>query len=583
MSLECSICCYTFSKLKTLTCQHAFCPACLEQIEFNRRIKCPLCRQETTLNAFGVKDLVSRFGGSLECTDCNVGVDMTSGLWCQNCSSILCESCSNAIHRNHSVEKVDLLGPVKFSIYNLDKFSRIHTKLALIQKRLIREYVQQLGDALERELDNDLTSRLTRLKAEKDHLKRAFELNSENVLSGGEGARSASESEENSVDLEWIQQEGAGSTSSELQSGSLTKDHFASVLSEVYKMSATSLRSRAELGRLSQTGLIFNPPTVDKAVGMFVEHGKFASFSVSMNSLKKEPMLRVPSTYIGAGLLDEPCDLCVNPYRGSVHVTNTHKGLYTFMLNSESDDMYLHQPLQQANDQCAGIAYDPLNRFILTTVLRNFTDWFVQVYDGRHMRLQTEIACPKEPLIANGWYRWVTALPKSRVLVSSGDSQNAALWLLHIHSRRWILLNSQHGATYRKAAFHQPIKRRKEGLLYVPDLHNRLVVTFVINLENWTLIKSAEIRTGELTRELAMCVEVHEGRLVVGNWRTGNVIVADLVKCSSEMLTSLGPRQLSSLCFVGRDQLLILCKQKEVIEMYDLRSSDSLMPCISCS
>uniref|UniRef100_A0A5S6R6C7 Uncharacterized protein n=1 Tax=Trichuris muris TaxID=70415 RepID=A0A5S6R6C7_TRIMR len=474
---------------------------------------------------------------------------------------------ADAIHRNHSVEKVDLLGPVKFSIYNLDKFSRIHSKLALIQKRLIREYVQQLGDALERELDNDLTSQLTRLKAEKDHLKRAFELNSENVLSGGEGARSASESEENSVDLEWIQQEGAGSTSSELQSGSLTKDHFASVLSEVYKMSATSLRSRAELGRLSQTGLIFNPPTVDKAVGMFVEHGKFASFSVSMNSLKKEPILRVPSTYIGAGLLDEPCDLCVNPYRGSVHRS-----------------CYEHpQPLQQANDQCASIAYDPLSRFILTTVLRNFTDWFVQVYDGRHMRLQTEIACPKEPLIANGWYRWVTALPKSRVLVSSGDSQNAALWLLHIHSRRWILLNSQHGATYRKAAFHQPIKRRKEGLLYVPDLHNRLVVTFVINLENCTLIKSAEIRTGELTRELAMCVEVHEGRLVVGNWRTGNVIVADLVKCSSEMLTSLGPRQLSSLCFVGRDQLLILCKQKEVIEMYDLRSSDSLMPCISCS
>ncbi|KFD49361.1 hypothetical protein M513_09724 [Trichuris suis] len=563
--------------------KHAFCPACLEQIEFNRKIKCPLCRQETTLNAFGVKDLVSRFGGSLECTDCNLVVDMTSGLWCQTCSSILCESCSGSLHRNHSIEKVDRLGPVKFSIYNLDKFSRIHTKLALIQKRLIREYVQQLGDALERELDNDLTSRLTRLKAEKEHLKRAFELNSENVLSSDAAAHSVSENEENCVDSDWVHQEGSATVSSDLQAGSLTKDHFASVLSEVYKMSATSLRSRAELGRLSQTGLIFNPPTVDKAAGMFVEYGKFASFSVSMNSLKKEPMLRVPSTYIGAGLLDEPCDLCVNPYRGTVHVTSTHKGLYTFMLNAESDDMYLHQPLQQANDQCASIAYDPLNRFVLTTVLRNFTDWIVQVYDGRHMRLQTEIPCPKEPNIANGWYRWVTALPKSRVLVSSGDSQHAALWLLHIHSRRWTLLNSQRGATYRKAAFHQPIKRRKEGLLYVPDLHNRLVVTFVINLENWSLIKSAEIRTTELTRELAMCVEVHEGRLVVGNWRTGNVIVADLVKCSSEMMTSLGPRQLSNLCFIGRDQLLILCKQKEVIEVYDLRSSDSLMPCISCA
>ncbi|CDW56770.1 hypothetical protein TTRE_0000505201 [Trichuris trichiura] len=401
-------------------------------------------------------------------------------------------------------------------------------------------------------------------------------LNSENVLSSDAVANSVSENEENCVDSEWVHREGSATVSSDSQSGSLTKDHFASVLSEVYKMSATSLRSRAELGRLSQTGLIFNPPTVDKAVGMFVEYGKFASFSVSMNSLKKEPMLRVPSTYIGAGLLDEPCDLCVNPYRGTVHVTSTHKGLYT-------DDMYLHQPLQQSNDQCASIAYDPLNRFVLTTVLRNFTDWIVQVYDGRHMRLQTEIPCPKEPLIANGWYRWVTALPKSRVLISTGDSQHAALWLLHIHSRRWTVLNSQRGATYRKAAFHQPIKRRKEGLLYVPDLHNRLVVTFVINLENWSLIKSAEIRTTELTRELAMCVEVHEGRLVVGNWRTGNVIVADLVKCSSEMMTSLGPRQLSSLCFIGRDQLLILCKQKEVIEVYDLRSSDSLMPCISCA
>ncbi|OUC48576.1 zinc finger, C3HC4 type [Trichinella nativa] len=566
MSLECSICCDIFPKLKQLACLHVFCADCLEKIEQDRCVKCPLCRRETTLNGFGVGDLTSKFGGHLQCSDCDCQVEMTNAIWCKDCATILCQRCLVLSHQRHSVEQVDQLGPVKFSICQLEKFARVHTKLAMIQKRLIREYVQQLGEALERELDDDLTARLTRLKAEKEHLKAAFELNSEKHVewSGGGGSQDGGGdgcADQEGLTGSWLRPD--------LKQG---QGRFASVLNEVYKMSPTSLRARALLGQLPQTGVIFNPPPVDKAVSLFVENGKFALFSISMNSMRKKPALRAPSAYIGAGLLDEPCDLCVNAHREAIHVTCVHKGLYTFLLNSESDELYLYQPLIQANDQCAGVAYDSVNRFVLTTVLRNFTDWIVQIYDSRHLKLQAEIACPKEPKIANGWYRWITALTKSFVLVSAGDNKTAALWLLHLHRKRWTLLHTQHGATYRKAAFHRPAKvDRSEALLYVPDVHNRLVVTFVLNLDTLTIRKTTEIRTSELTRELAICVAALEGRLVVGNWRTGNVIVADLVKCSSELLTSLGPQQLASLCFVDRNQLLMLCKQKEVIELFDLR------------
>ncbi|KRX95565.1 hypothetical protein T4E_2056 [Trichinella pseudospiralis] len=518
MSLECSICCDIFPKLKQLACLHVFCADCLEKIEQDRCVKCPLCRRETTLNGFGVGDLTSKFGGHLQCSDCDCQVEMTNAIWCKDCATILCQRCLVLSHQRHSVEQVDQLGPVKFSICQLEKFARVHTKLAMIQKRLIREYVQQLGEALERELDDDLTARLTRLKAEKEHLKAAFELNSEkHVVEWSGGSQDGCAGQE-SLTGSWLRPD--------LKQG---QGRFASVLNEVYKMSPTSLRARALLGQLPQTGVIFNPPPVDKAVSLFVENGKFALFSISMNSMRKKPALRVPSAYIGAGLLDEPCDLCVNAHREAIHVTCVHKGLYTFLLNSESDELYLYQPLIQANDQCAGVAYDSVNRFVLTTVLRNFTDWIVQIYDSRHLKLQAEIAC--------------------------------------------LLYTSRcHGATYRKAAFHRPAKvDRSEALLYVPDVHNRLVVTFVLNLDTLTIRKTTEIRTSELTRELAICVAALEGRLVVGNWRTGNVIVADLVKCSSELLTSLGPQQLASLCFVDRNQLLMLCKQKEVIELFDLR------------
>ncbi|VDP19722.1 unnamed protein product [Soboliphyme baturini] len=94
MSLECAVCSYSFAKLKRLACSHSFCSSCLEKIEFNGQIRCPYCRQVTSLRGFGIDELASRFGGQLECSNCGTNVDMSDGFWCQTCRSTICSSCT---------------------------------------------------------------------------------------------------------------------------------------------------------------------------------------------------------------------------------------------------------------------------------------------------------------------------------------------------------------------------------------------------------------------------------------------------------------------------------------------------------
>ncbi|KAI8486740.1 hypothetical protein Bbelb_354880 [Branchiostoma belcheri] len=99
-SLECSICCYTFTKPKVLPCLHTFCEHCLREWV-----------QKTDDGVEGIKDNVFlaslvkavtehheiRQGkDDLLCTNCEEGKPATSR--CSECAEFLCESCESA-HR----------------------------------------------------------------------------------------------------------------------------------------------------------------------------------------------------------------------------------------------------------------------------------------------------------------------------------------------------------------------------------------------------------------------------------------------------------------------------------------------------
>lgn len=583
MSLECLVCSDNFAKLKQLSCRHAFCRSCLREIERFGKIKCPYCRQETQLSAFGVDDLRSQFGGQLQCSDCQQNdVEMKDGVWCRKCTSILCSRCSAESHREHDgLESTDRLGPVKFCVQQLDKFSAIHTRLTMLQKQLVREYMLQLGEALERELDHDLAQRLRRLKAEKQHLRSAFDLE-------GRPDDTAAGARQNPPTPPSPQSEDGQSTGEETGSSSSTgvlvphrsaKDellssdsgHFVQILYELTKMSE-SLTPDEELSALPKDGQIFNPLPLDKTVELFLQSGRFSTFANSIHTLSKRKRSQVPAEYWAAGALDDPCDLCAVVDRRLLFVACVRKGLVAFSLD---DGAFVnHYPVTIEDDQLASVAYDPENRFLLTTVLRNFQEWYIQVYEISTMRLRDEIPCPSEQgeRVANSWYRWLTPVSGSRVIVSTGDRNRSVLWMVNLHSRRWTTLHTRTNSAFRKAAFHQPkSKNYKEGLLYVPDMHNKSVVTFIMNRATCELTGASEIRTEEFNRELPNCVLASGGTLLVGNWNTGNLIVADLAKCKSQILTCVGPKELFNLYYVQDEgKLLVLCKQKELIEVYTL-------------
>lgn len=557
----------SYRKLKQLQCRHAFCNTCLEKIERYGRIKCPYCRQETNLSAFGIVDLTSQFGGRLQCTDCNSNVELHDSLWCPDCVSILCASCVKTRHESHNdIQHVHkTLAPVRYCVQQLDRFSAIHTKLTLLQKQLIIEYMRQLSQALQRELDDDLTHRINRLKAEKQYLRQAFDIDVSSEVAQEFSHANIGDNEAGSSNFI------TETVSNQCKLADAA--HLSSILKEVYKLSPASLQGRAELGSLPKDGVIFNPLPLDKMVDLFLEMGRFSTFSVSMNTLKKRRSHQIPSNYLGAGILDDPCDLCVIPERKIVLVTCVNRGIYSFLMNADSgsDTTFRHYPPIEENDQFAGIAYDSDNRYIVTTVLRDFQHWYVQIYERRGMRLRSEVPCPQEPRIHNSWYRWIINLPRGHAIISTGDQNNSVLWLLNLHSHRWSTLHTRENATFRKAAFHQPTTTSKqEGLLYVPDMRNKSIVTFLLNTKTWELSKANEIKTSEFLRELPISVNAKGGKLVVGYWNTGNVIYADLSKSTSLTLTSVGPKELFSFCFVDLDSILILCKQREVVEAYSL-------------
>ena len=111
--LTCSVCYKLFENPKYLSCHHFFCKNCLEMMQPQSVITCPICRKGTTVSAGGVKELDDNFFiGSLvddllknkvdgkkdvKCEMCQQ--ENTVVTYCADCVLFLCHSCDR--HQHH--------------------------------------------------------------------------------------------------------------------------------------------------------------------------------------------------------------------------------------------------------------------------------------------------------------------------------------------------------------------------------------------------------------------------------------------------------------------------------------------------
>ena len=120
-SLLCSICTDVFEDATLLKCGHTFCRQCLVSYDQYQRhvedaIPCPLCRQQTSLNAarvaglssnVTVNSLVEDFNTKSKlyedpkCTQCHrqsgkSGSSIYAVAFCNQCEIYMCERCLNA-------------------------------------------------------------------------------------------------------------------------------------------------------------------------------------------------------------------------------------------------------------------------------------------------------------------------------------------------------------------------------------------------------------------------------------------------------------------------------------------------------
>ncbi|XP_022086373.1 E3 ubiquitin-protein ligase TRIM56-like [Acanthaster planci] len=116
--LECSICFNRFAQPKALDCLHSFCLDCLKhhrdsQDPYARKIKCPLCRRDTTLPSNRLEDLPTNHalsalvedvgkreqplqgeGSEITCQSCDEQNQALS--FCNECKHFQCQECHGA-------------------------------------------------------------------------------------------------------------------------------------------------------------------------------------------------------------------------------------------------------------------------------------------------------------------------------------------------------------------------------------------------------------------------------------------------------------------------------------------------------
>ncbi|XP_022086391.1 E3 ubiquitin-protein ligase TRIM71-like isoform X1 [Acanthaster planci] len=119
--LDCSICFNRFTEPKLLDCLHTFCLTCLHNLKLREgpqilKLRCPLCRKETTLPSNRLEDLPTNFtlsalveefekqrqilkgqGSEIKCQSCNEQHQAT--LFCMDCDQFLCKDCQKVHER----------------------------------------------------------------------------------------------------------------------------------------------------------------------------------------------------------------------------------------------------------------------------------------------------------------------------------------------------------------------------------------------------------------------------------------------------------------------------------------------------
>eukprot|EP01117_Protostelium_nocturnum_P001866 TRINITY_DN1237_c0_g1_i1.p1 TRINITY_DN1237_c0_g1~~TRINITY_DN1237_c0_g1_i1.p1 ORF type:complete len:424 (-),score=74.95 TRINITY_DN1237_c0_g1_i1:58-1329(-) len=113
--VKCSICLGYFSEPVALDCFHTFCLSCIDQlVNEENRVDCPLCRKNYKLDARGIKGLkynhylanIIQKLRSVQATRlCGNCQNQLCTLYCSQCGSFLCESCSHKIHEKTEFQK----------------------------------------------------------------------------------------------------------------------------------------------------------------------------------------------------------------------------------------------------------------------------------------------------------------------------------------------------------------------------------------------------------------------------------------------------------------------------------------------
>lgn len=98
----CTICQSTYSDPRLLPCFHSFCRSCLESLSTStpRKIKCPLCRTEHSLQPGGVANLLpdtqAASKSSLPVSKCGQCQSQSVVSFCSECETFLCDLCHQA-------------------------------------------------------------------------------------------------------------------------------------------------------------------------------------------------------------------------------------------------------------------------------------------------------------------------------------------------------------------------------------------------------------------------------------------------------------------------------------------------------
>ncbi|XP_063960971.1 uncharacterized protein LOC129267555 [Lytechinus pictus] len=107
-STECPVCLSTFTDPKILSCSHAFCKTCLDNLlecHGNSQIRCPVCRAVTQVPNqdvsklhvnLSLKCLLEDMKGHHQiCTNCKSDNKPHAVVYCRDCGKYLCTSCLN--------------------------------------------------------------------------------------------------------------------------------------------------------------------------------------------------------------------------------------------------------------------------------------------------------------------------------------------------------------------------------------------------------------------------------------------------------------------------------------------------------